>query len=109
MTIKEYTEDLQLKKDLLPIPGEFIQEIIDFKKISQKELADKIGKTPANMNEIIKGKTIITEDTALKLEYALGSPASFWLSLERKYQDRKLEIKKIEGLLSSLCSAQNKL
>jgi plasmid maintenance system antidote protein VapI len=48
---------------------------------------------PANkLNEIIKGKRQVTADTALELELALGSPASFWLNLEKNFQLAKARL-----------------
>jgi HTH-type transcriptional regulator / antitoxin HigA len=53
-----------------------------------------------HVNEIIKAKTPITRDTALKLERVLGSTAEFWLAREEQYQQnlaRLNEIKRLES------------
>ncbi len=91
--------DLQLKKSLLSCPGDSIQEHIDYINMSQAELAERIGRSIPKLNELIKGKAPITKETATKLEYVLGVPASFWLNLERAYQDELLEIEQMEDLV----------
>lgn len=92
--------DLQLKKSLLSCPGDTLQEHIDAIGMSQAELAERLGRSIPKLNELIKGKAPITKETATKLEYILGVPASFWLNLERQYQDELLEIEQLEELES---------
>ena len=90
--------DLEAKKILLSCPGDGIQESIDFIGMSQAELAERLGRSIPKLNELIKGKSPITKQTAKKLEYVLGTPANFWLNLERAYQDELLEIEQMEYL-----------
>ena len=89
---------LELKKSLLSAPGASIQENIDFIGMSQAELAERLGRSIPKLNELIKGKAPITKDTAIKLEYVLGIPASFWLNLERQYQEELMQIEQLEFL-----------
>lgn len=88
--------ELEAKKALLSCPGDTIQETIDSIGMSQAELAERLGRSIPKLNELIKGKAPITKETATKLEYVLGIPASGWLKLERKYQDELLEIERLE-------------
>lgn len=90
--------NLDAKKQLLSCPGDTIQEHIDEIGMSQAELAERLGRSVPKLNELIKGKAPITKDTATRLEYVLGIPANFWLSLERTYQDELWEIEKMEFL-----------
>lgn len=90
--------DLALKKSLLTCPGDSIQEHIDAAGMSQAELAERLGRSIPKLNELIRGKAPITKETAAKLEYVLGVPASFWLNLERQYQDVLFEIEQMEFL-----------
>lgn len=90
--------DLELKKTLLSYPGDSVQEHIDHINMSQAELAERLGRSVPKLNELIKGKAPITKATAVKLEYVLGVPASFWINLERQYQDELLEIQQLEYL-----------
>jgi HTH-type transcriptional regulator/antitoxin HigA len=90
--------DLDAKKMLLSCPGDTIQETIDEIGMSQAELAERLGRSIPKLNELIKGKAPITKETATKLEYVLGVPASFWLNIERYYQDELLAIEQMEFL-----------
>jgi len=90
--------DLEAKKVLLSCPGDTIQDTIDEIGMSQAELAERLGRSIPKLNELIKGKAPITKDTAVKLEYVLGIPTSFWLNLERRFQDELLEIEQLAFL-----------
>ncbi len=68
-------------------PGESLAEILDALGMSQAELADRMGRPNKTVNEIIKGKTAITPETAIQLERVLGTPASFWNNRERNYRE----------------------
>ncbi|MCC5915754.1 MAG: HigA family addiction module antidote protein [Cryomorphaceae bacterium] len=89
---------IELKKDLLTCPGDTIQEHIDHIGMSQAELAERLGRSKEKLNTLINGKAPITKETAAKLENVLGVSASFWLNLERNYQDELLELEKLEHL-----------
>lgn len=89
---------LELKKSLLSSPGDSIQEQIDFIGMSQAELAERLGRSIPKLNELIRGKAPITNDTAAKLEYVLGIDASFWINLEKHYQEELLAIEQLEFL-----------
>jgi HTH-type transcriptional regulator / antitoxin HigA len=68
-------------------PGEFLLEEIEARKITQKELAKRMGRPINAINEIINGKKAITTETALQLEDVMPEiPARFWLNLETDYQ-----------------------
>jgi HTH-type transcriptional regulator/antitoxin HigA len=73
--------------DFLSHPGETLLETLEVKSMTQAELALRMGRPKKTINEIIKGKTSITPETALQLEMALGIPASFWNERERRYQE----------------------
>jgi HTH-type transcriptional regulator/antitoxin HigA len=55
-------------------------------RMSQADLARRIGRPTQAVNEIIKGGKAITPATALQLERALGVPAHIWTGLESRYQ-----------------------
>lgn len=69
-------------------PGETLLETIDAMGISQMQLAERTGKTTKAINEIIKGKAAITPQTALQLERVLNIQASFWNSLQKRYDEK---------------------
>jgi len=68
-------------------PGETLLETIQEVGMSQADLASRTGRPLKTINEIVKGRTAITPETALQFERVLGVPASFWNSLERDYQE----------------------
>ncbi|KMP10608.1 hypothetical protein UR09_05735 [Candidatus Nitromaritima sp. SCGC AAA799-A02] len=68
-------------------PGETVQETLDHLGMSQADLAERTGKTPKHINEIVKGKAPITPGTSLELERVLGAPANFWNNLEKNYRE----------------------
>ena len=70
-------------------PGEFIQEELEERGWSQTELAEILGRPPAAVNQIIKGKRSITLSTAKELAAAFGTSPMLWLSLDAVYQLHK--------------------
>ena len=90
--------NLEAKKLLLTCPGDTIQENIDYIGMSQAELALRMGRSKEKLNELIKGKAPVTQETAMKLEYVLGIPAHLFIELENKYQAQLLEIEQMEFL-----------
>jgi HTH-type transcriptional regulator/antitoxin HigA len=68
-------------------PGKTLRETLESLGMTQAELAKRTGRPKKTINEIIKGKAIITPDTAIQLERVVGVPASFWNNLERNYQE----------------------
>ena len=81
--------------DVAVPPGEYLEEEIEARGISQKELARRMGRPVNAINEIINGKKAITAETALQLEAAMPEiPARFWLNLESGYQLTKASIKR---------------
>lgn len=75
------------KPDYAIPPGETLLETLEAIGMTQADLADRTGRPKKTINEIIKGKTAITPETALQLERVLGVPASFWNNLERNYRE----------------------
>lgn len=64
-------------------PGEMLlEEFLKPLKMTQSELADKLGVSYPRVNELIHGKRGITPDTALRLEKLFGMDAQFWLNLQ---------------------------
>ena len=81
--------------DVAIAPGEYLAEEIDARGISQKDLAQRMGRPLNAINEIVNGKKAITAETALQLEEVMPEiPARFWLNLETDYQLTKAVIKR---------------
>lgn len=84
--------------DWISPPGETLQELLEEKGITQAELAQRMGKPKKTINEIVKGKAEITQDTSLQLERVLGVPSSFWNNRERAYRESLARKKEEERL-----------
>jgi addiction module HigA family antidote len=66
-------------------PGEVLKEEIAFRKISRKELANKMGVSYRMLSEILNGRRALTTNTALLFEAALNVPADSLMRLQLKY------------------------
>jgi len=86
------TKENQFIPDYAIPPGETLAEELAAKSMSQAELAVLIGISEEIINEIVKGKTPITAEMALKLESVFQLPAHFWVNLEQQYQETLLQI-----------------
>lgn len=89
--------------DYLVTPGEVLEEYLEELNMTQAELSDRTGLAKKTINEIIKAKSPITPETALKLERVLGRPAHFWSNLERQYQDDQTRLAEQQRLENHLC------
>jgi addiction module HigA family antidote len=78
--------------DYLVTPGEVLEEYLGHAGITQASLADRTGLSKKTINEIVKAKSAITAETALRFERTLGRPAHFWSNLERQYQEDKTRL-----------------
>ena len=92
----------QFTPDYLVTPGEVLDEYLDDLGMTQAELASRTGLAKKTINEIIKGKSPITPETALKLERVLDRPAHFWNNLERQFQEDRVRLAEQQRLESHL-------
>jgi len=79
-------------------PGETLKEYLNNIEMTQVDLARRTGLTPKHISAIINGTAPITQETALKLEYVLGIPASFWNNLEVNYRETLARLKAEEDI-----------
>lgn len=94
--------NLQLSEEMLSPPGDTIQETIDTIKMSQAELAERLGRPKEKLNDLIKGREPLSRKTALLLERVLDVPVSFWLNRENAYREELMRIdqqKFLEGCI----------
>lgn len=80
-TKNEYQPDYEV------LPGDVLAYELELRGMIQQELAKRTGLTPKHIVSIMKGKSAITSETAIKFERALGMPANYWLNLESQYQE----------------------
>ncbi len=78
-------------RDWVVSPGEILGEALEERRMSQSELARRMGRPIKTINEIVKGKASITPDTAIQLELTLGIQADLWNNLETAYRARQAE------------------
>jgi len=69
-------------------PGEILKDEIDARGMTQKVLAEKMGRPLQVINLIINGRKSISEDTALDLEKAFDGEltAEMWVQLDANYR-----------------------
>lgn len=88
--------------DWISHPGETILDLLEEKGLTQAEFADRAGFTKKHVNELVKGKSAITADAALRLERVLGSTADFWLNREVRYREALARQEALESHKASL-------
>lgn len=90
--------------DYAVTPGEVLEYELELRQMSKAELAKRTGLTEKHVNSIVKtkGKAVITPETAIKLERALGMPVEYWLNLEAQYQETQARLAEIAQLESDL-------
>ena len=74
------------RTDRLVPPGEILAEELEERSMTQKGLAEAMGRPIQVINGIIGRRKAVTAETAIQLEKALDIPAEFWLNLEFMYQ-----------------------
>ena len=75
-------------------PGHTLARELDGEGMSQKSLSERTGLTEKHISQIINGEASITVETALLLENALSGSASFWINLEKLYQETKARLER---------------
>lgn len=71
-------------------PGEILnEEFLIPMGITVYRLAKDTNMPATRISEIVKGRIIITADTALRLSTYFGNSAEFWLGVQNKYDLRK--------------------
>lgn len=80
------TRTRRIESDLLVHPGELLAEELQVRQMTQRELAEAMGRPVQVINEIVRGKKAITAETAVQLEAALKVPAHLWLNLQSSYE-----------------------
>jgi addiction module HigA family antidote len=91
-------------------PGEILKSEIEFRGISQKRLAEKMGVSYSVLNEVLNGKRPVTTEYALMFEAALdidaepliGMQTDYNIQVTRKnksFADRLAEIRKMSAMI----------
>ena len=72
-------------------PGDIIQDTLDALGWRQEDLADITGLSVKTINKLVNNKQQITPETAKLLSLAFYTSAQLWLTLDARYQLRKLD------------------
>lgn len=96
-----------MKSGLPPIhPGEFLQEILVDRGISQAQFARAIGVAPMRISHVVKGTRPVTAELALLFGKALGQSPQYWLNLQAAY-DLKIAERQIRAQLSAVSELES--
>ena len=66
-------------------PGEVLKDEIEYRKISQRKLAEQMGMPYKALNDLLNGRRALTTSTAMMFEAALDIPADSLMRLQQKY------------------------
>lgn len=66
-------------------PGEVIKDEIEYRGLSQKNLAERIGVSYTQLNEVLNGKRPLNTEMAMLIGAALGLDAVPLLSMQTRY------------------------
>lgn len=73
-------------KPFLPThPGEVLKDELEYRGISQRGLANKIGISYSAFNEMLNGKRSLSPELAMMMEAALGVDAAPLLAMQNEY------------------------
>ena len=82
-------------------PWEFIKEQLSAMPITQKELAARIWKAQAEVNQLVKWRRDITMDRAIRLAQFFWTSWEVWIGIQNSYDAYRLK-KKDEELYKSI-------
>ncbi len=82
--------------DIAIHPGETLAEELAARGMTQRHLAEQMGRPVQLVNELCNGRRAITADTAWDLEAALGITAELWMNLQTHYDLVKARLKRQE-------------
>ena len=86
-----------------PHPGEFINEVyLAPYGVSSRKLAELLDVAPSTLTRLIRARSTVTPEMALRLSIALGRSPESWLAMQHNYdlwQARKrLNLRKVRKL-----------
>ncbi len=83
-------------------PGHALAKALDGEGMTQKSLSERTGLTEKHISQMINGEASITVETALLLENVLGGTASFWINLEKHYQETNARLERRSSVVNEL-------
>ena len=90
---REFVEGDDLARPGSPLPpitpGEILsEEFLKPLNMSARALAQELGIPPNRITAIIRGRRVITAETAILLSGRLGTSAEFWMNLQTAHDLR---------------------
>jgi addiction module HigA family antidote len=89
MTILDGVNPQMIANNLKPFqpthPGEVLKEELEFRGVSQRGLARKLGVSYSVLNEVLNGKRSLSPELALMMEAVLGVDAAPLLAMQNEY------------------------
>lgn len=87
--------EYKMSKTYIAIPpGATIEEQLEDRGMTVKDLAEKLGWTEKYVEALLNGETPLTPYVAECLEVALGIPAGFWIRYEAGYREKLVMVEK---------------
>lgn len=74
-------------------PGFYVNEIIIYMGLTQKEFAVKLGVSFDDIHLLVHGKQNLTKDIAIKLSNMFETSLEYWLNLQKQYDQFEVEHK----------------
>ncbi len=86
-----------------PHPGEFIETIyMEPYFISCRSLAKQLGVSASTLNRVLKGKSAVSTEMALRLSKVLGRTPQSWLAMQDNYEiwqaSKRIDISNLKPL-----------
>lgn len=72
-------------------PGVNLEMTLEAFNLTQKQFAELISKSPAEVNHIIAGRRSITADWAFRICAVCGGEPRVWLALQAKYDEQEYQ------------------
>jgi len=76
-------------------PGYTLAKVLEREGMTQKKLSERTGLTEKHISQIVNGEVSVTVETALLLENVFGGTASFWINLEKNYQEISARLERL--------------
>lgn len=110
------------RTEINPIRAERVKTIIQREKLNQKQLADVLNRTQQNINNIVQGKTGLTEEAAkqiialfphYRLQWLLGYDDIMFHTdelrqvIHRKVNTAEAKIQVISLIVDDICKREN--
>lgn len=89
MNLNEIKVNMQQSNKSLIHPGEKLAEVIDERELDFWAVVRRTKISPYIIDKILKCKEDITEELATRFEIGFLIPKSFWLNLQKNYDEEK--------------------